>query len=238
MRRGERLALAVIAFWLLVALGADLIAPNPNAVALENMLESPSLQSPFGYDELGRPLGARIAHGARVSIIVSLAVVLVSAAIGISVGLLLGWCGSWIDSLGVRVIDIFLAFPGLLLALALAGLLGPGVENVVIALSAVGWVGFARLTRAQTMSLRSRDHVQVALALGTPLARVLLRHVLPLAVAPLLIEATFAIAAVIIAEAGLSFLGLGIQAPDPSWGSMIKSGTRYMLTAPHEGSGA
>jgi len=129
--------------------------------------------------------------------------------------------------------DIFLAFPGILLAIALAAVLGPGVENVLIALSIVSWVGFARLARAQTLSVKQRDHVLVAQALGTPVLQICLRHILPLILAPLIVEATFAIAAVIIAEAGLSFLGLGVQPPTPSWGAMIKDGTRYLLIAPH-----
>jgi peptide/nickel transport system permease protein len=128
---------------------------------------------------------------------------------------------------------VFLAFPGILLAIALAGVLGPGLGNVVLALAAVGWVGFARLTRAQVMSLRSRDHVLAARALAVSPAHILARHLLPLAAAPLIIEATFGVAAIIVAEAGLSFLGLGVQPPQASWGSMIRDGVAYMLVAPH-----
>lgn len=131
------------------------------------------------------------------------------------------------------VVDIFLAFPGILLAIALAGLLGPGLDNVVIALTTVGWVGYARLARAQVLSLKQREHVQAAEALGSNRWRIMRRHLLPLMAAPLIVEATFGVAAVIVAEAGLSFLGLGVQPPAASWGAMIRDGTRYLLVAPH-----
>jgi len=152
-------------------------------------------------------------------------------------GTLLGIAGAWIggiwDHLLVRVIDVFLAFPGILLAIALAGILGPGIENVVIALATVGWVGYARLARAQTLSLKHREHVIAAVALGAGTLRVIFRHLLPLVGAPLIVEGTFGVAGAIIAEAGLSFLGLGVQPPAPSWGTLIREGTRYMLVAPH-----
>jgi len=138
-----------------------------------------------------------------------------------------------LDHAVVRVIDVFLAFPGILLAIALAGILGPGIDNVVLALTTVGWVGFARLARAQTLSLKHREHVRAAVALGARGPRILVHHVLPLIAAPLIVEATFGVAAVIIGEAGLSFLGLGVQPPHASWGSIIQEGTRYMLVAPH-----
>ena len=159
--------------------------------------------------------------------------VLISLSVGTLIGTLSAWIGGYFDLIIVRIMDIFLAFPGLLLAIALSGLLGPGIENVVIALSIVGWVGFARLARAQTLSVKQREHVLAALALGARTPRILYYHILPLLIAPLIIEATFNIAGVVIAEAGLSFLGLGIQPPNASWGSMIRDGTQYMLVAPH-----
>ncbi|HIC99810.1 MAG TPA: ABC transporter permease, partial [Piscirickettsiaceae bacterium] len=144
-----------------------------------------------------------------------------------------GYVGGWLDRFVVRVIDVFLAFPGLLLAIGMAAVLGPGVENVIIALVVVGWVSYARLARAQTLSLRSREHVLAARALGAGHGRILLRHVLPLIMAPLGVEMSFGVAGAVISEAGLSFLGLGVQPPADSWGSMIREGTRYMLVAPH-----
>jgi len=143
------------------------------------------------------------------------------------------WFGGWWDKATVLVIDIFIAFPGILLAIALSGLMGPGIMNAVVALSVVGWVGFARLARAQTLTVKHREHVTAAQALGTDTVSIAIHHILPLIMAPLVIEATFAIAGTVIAEAGLSFLGLGVQAPDPSWGSMIRDGARFMLVAPH-----
>ncbi|MEX2481979.1 MAG: ABC transporter permease [Gammaproteobacteria bacterium] len=202
-------------------------------IDLDRILEPPSWKAPLGFDDLGRPLGARIAVGAQTAVLVAATVVMLSATLGTLLGMLAGWCGGWIELLIVRLIDVFMAVPGILLAIALAGILGPGLDNVVIALSAVGWVGFARLARAQTRSLRRRDHVLVAHALGTPVPRILRLHVLPLISGPLIVEATFALAAVIVAEAGLSFLGLGVQPPTPSWGGLIRDGTRYLLIAPH-----
>ncbi len=156
-----------------------------------------------------------------------------SALFGTLVGAAAGYFGGCWDRLLVLVVDVFMAFPGILLAIALAGLLGPGIGNLVIALSLVGWVGYARLARAQVLSVKRRDHVLAARALGTRPWVILRRHLLPLVSAPLLVEATFGIAAVVIAESGLSFLGLGVQAPQASWGSMIRDGVRYMLVAPH-----
>jgi peptide/nickel transport system permease protein len=148
-------------------------------------------------------------------------------------GIATAYRGGWWDKLAVQLVDTFLAFPGILLAIALAGLLGPGIDNVVIALTAVGWVGYARLSRAQVLSLKHREHVQAATCLGSSRWCIMRKHMLPLMAAPLIVEATFGVAAVVIAEAGLSFLGLGVQPPQASWGAMIRDGTRYMLVAPH-----
>ena len=158
---------------------------------------------------------------------------LISLVIGTAVGVLSAWWGGYADQLLMRITDIFLAFPGILLALALAGLLGPGILNVVIALSVVGWVGFARLARAQVLVVREREHLQAARALGSSQWRCIWQHVLPLIAAPLIVEATFTVSGLIIAEAGLSFLGLGVQPPASSWGSMLRDGARYLLIAPH-----
>ncbi|NNM01440.1 MAG: ABC transporter permease, partial [Gammaproteobacteria bacterium] len=227
------LALLVLLLWAALALGANLLPLAPDQIELSRILHGPSLAGPLGYDDLGRPLLDRLIVGARTSFLIALAVVTGAAVTGTLYGLVSGWLGGWVDTAMMRVVDVFLAFPGILLAIALAGLLGPGLDNLVLALVAVSWVGFARLARAQTLSVRQRDHVTAARALGTPVPGILLRHVLPLIAAPLLVEASFAIASVIIAEAGLSFLGLGVQPPQASWGVMIRDGTQYMLTAPH-----
>lgn len=219
--------------WCLAAVLGPLLPLSPDAVDLPHILDPPGQGALLGHDDLGRPVWDRLVVGARTSFFVAGAVILVSLTAGSLLGTVSAWLGGWWDHLLSRIIDIFMAFPGILLAIALAGVLGPGIENVVMALAAVGWVGFARLSRAQTLSLKHREHVQAAQALGTRTPRIVLRHLLPLLAAPLIVEATFGVAAVVIAEAGLSFLGLGVQPPAASWGSMIRDGTRYLLVAPH-----
>lgn len=224
---------ALMVTWAVLAVAGPLLPLEPDRVDLPHILASPGPDAWLGYDALGRPVWDRLVAGARVSFFVAVTVVALSFTVGVLVGTLSAWVGGFWDHVIVRVVDIFLAFPGILLAIALAGVLGPGIENVVIALAAVGWVGYARLARAQTLSLRDREHIQAALALGTRTPRIILWHLVPLLAAPLIVEATFGVAATVIAEAGLSFLGLGVQPPEASWGNIIRDGTRYMLVAPH-----
>ena len=230
---GQRLPLLILLLWALAALLAGMDALEPDRIQLELILAPPWEAGGLGYDDLGRPLLDRVIAGARTSFWVALWVVSLSAVAGTLIGSVSGYLGGWTDRMIVHVIDIFLAFPGILLAIALAGILGPGIGNVVIALSLVGWVGFARLARAQVLSLKQREHVVAAIALGSRRRRIILRHLIPLLSAPLIVEATFGVASIVIAEAGLSFLGLGVQPPAASWGSMIRDGTRYLLVAPH-----
>ncbi len=230
---GLRLALAILLIWGLMALFGPLLPLSPNQVELSQILMQPSSDALLGYDDLGRPLLDRLIIGARISFTVAFGVVFIAGSFGVAVGLFAGYFGGLFDLITLRVIDIFLAFPGILLAIALAGIMGPGIDNLIIALSLVGWVGYARLARAQVLSLKQRDHVTAAIALGTSELKIITRHLLPLIAAPLIIEATFGIAGMVIAEAGLSFLGLGVQPPAASWGSMIRDGARYMLVAPH-----
>ncbi len=217
----------------MAAIFGPLLPLNPNQIDLPNILSAPSAQHVLGNDELGRPVLDRLIMGAQTSFLVALWVVVISASFGTMLGAFAAYSGGVTDQIVVRIIDIFLAFPGILLAIALAGVMGPGIDNVIIALSIVGWVGYARLARAQVLSLKHRDHIQAAIALGQGTVPIIRKHLLPLITAPLIIEATFGIAGVVIAEAGLSFLGLGVQPPAPSWGSMIRDGARYMLVAPH-----
>jgi peptide/nickel transport system permease protein len=175
----------------------------------------------------------RLLAGASVSLLVALSAVLLSALIGVVVGLVSGYFGGLIDRVISRLIEVFLAFPGMLLAIAMAAMIGPGIDNVVIALTVMGWVGYARLVRVQVLALRQRDHVLAARALGRSDQAVMRKHLLPLVLAPVWVEASFGLAGAVIAEAGLSFLGLGIQPPDASWGGMIRDGVRYLLVAPH-----
>jgi peptide/nickel transport system permease protein len=223
----------VLGLWGLLAISVWVLPLTPNLIHLEHILTPPEQGAWLGYDDLGRDIGERLLVGARTSFLVAVWVVSLSALLGTVVGTVSAYRGGWWDRVIVQVIDIFLAFPGILLAIALAGLLGPGIDNVVIALAVVGWVGYARLSRAQVLSLKHREHVMAAESLGSGRVRIMIRHLLPLMAAPLIIEATFGVAAVVIAEAGLSFLGLGVQPPGASWGAMIRDGTRYMLVAPH-----
>jgi peptide/nickel transport system permease protein len=168
-----------------------------------------------------------------VSLLVALSVTAVTMTVGVLIGLLAGFYGGRVDQVLMQVTDVFLAFPGILLAIAFAAVLGPGLLNLMIALSLTGWVSYARLTRGQTLSLRDRQHVLAALSLGASVPRLIGKHILPLLTSLLVVEATYSLASVMIAEASLSFLGLGIQAPNASWGAMLRDGVRYMLVAPH-----
>ena len=233
MKTYYSLPLLILSVWIILAIFAPVLPLYPDQIFLDKILLAPNWQQWLGYDDLGRSISARLIMGARTSLSVAIVVVLISFLFGTFIGIIAAWFGSFWDKCLVMVIDLFMAFPGILLAIALAGLLGPGLMNAVIALSIVSWVGFARLARVQTLAIKDRDHINAAHALGTTDLIISTKHILPLIMAPLVIEATFAFAGVIIAEAGLSFLGLGVQPPAASWGSMIKDGTRYMLIAPH-----
>jgi peptide/nickel transport system permease protein len=225
--------LVILMFWVAAALLSPLSGLASDEIHLEKILAGSDGAAWLGHDDLGRDILARLLAGARVSLAVATAVTLVTFTLGTILGLVAGYYGGWLDRILMHVTDVFLAFPGILLAIAFAAVLGPGVGNLILALCLTSWVGYARLTRAQALSLRSRQHVLAAQALGASAPRILLRHMLPLLAAPLLVEATFSIASLIIAEASLSFLGLGIQPPHASWGSMLRDGTRYLLVAPH-----
>ena len=233
MKAYYSLPLFILSAWIILAVLAPVLPLQPDNIYLDKILLTPNWQQWLGYDDLGRSISARLIMGARTSLTVAIIVVSISFLLGTALGLLGAWLGGVWDKCLIMVIDLFIAFPGILLAIALAGLLGPGLMNAVIALSIVSWVGFARLARVQTLTIKNRDHINAAQALGTTDLIITIKHILPLIMAPLIIEATFAFAGIIIAEAGLSFLGLGVQPPAASWGSMIKDGTRYMLIAPH-----
>jgi len=217
---------------LLVLLAALLLNVDGHAVDLDAILAGVSGAHPLGTDALGRDLLARLAEGLTLSLSVGVIVVLLGSVIGISIGVTAAWMGGWVDAVLMRVADIVLSFPGILLAIALAAMLGPGVENLVMALVAVGWVGFARLSRAQVLALKHAPYVEASLAGGSSVGYIATRHLLPNISAPLLVEASFGLAAVIIGEAGLSFLGVGVQPPAASLGTMIKEGTSLMLVEP------
>ena len=200
---------------------------------LAERLAGPTPSHWLGQDGLGRDQLARVAVGARISFGVAAAVVLASVMIGVTVGSVAAFAGGWTDLAIARAIDVVLAFPGLLLAIALAAVRGPGIANVVFALSALGWTGYARLTRSEVARLRRLPFVEAAEALGASPLAIAVRHVLPMAAPALLVQATFGFSAAILAEASLSFLGLGVPPPTPSWGAMLDEGRQFLLVAPH-----
>jgi peptide/nickel transport system permease protein len=229
-----RVGLVIVLVAVLAALVGPALSPyNPAAQELARRLEPPTLSHPFGLDELGRDILARLLAGARISLLVGLAVVSVSSVVGMLVGSIAGYFGGRVDDVISRVVDILMAFPGILLAIALVAVLGPSLTNVVLALSVIGWVGYARLVRGQALRARELDFVHAARALGAGSPRVVLRHVLPTAFPAVVVQATLGMAGAIIAEASLSFLGLGVQPPTPSWGTMLDAGRAHLFDAPH-----
>ena len=223
----------VLALWVLAAIVASLVDFQPNQIHLDLILAKPSFGHLLGFDDLGREILPRLLAGAQVSLLVVALDTIITASVGIMLGMVSGYYGGWVDRTLMQITDVFLAFPGILLAIAFAAVLGAGLSNLILALCITSWVGYARLTRAQVLSLRQRQHVMAAESLGASTLRIMLKHMLPLLAAPLLVEATYSMAGLVIAEASLSFLGLGIQAPNASWGAMLRDGVRYMLIAPH-----
>lgn len=228
-----KIPLLVLSVWGLLAFISPELGLSPNDIHLEKILAHADPHAWLGYDDLGRDILARILDGTKVSLMVALTVSVITLSIGTALGLLSGYFGGWIDRRLMQVTDVFLAFPGMLLAIAFAAVLGAGLDHLIMALCMTSWVGYARLTRAQALSLRGRQHVLAAQSMGVGTVRILRVHILPLLAAPLIVEATYSIASLVIAEASLSFLGLGVQAPQASWGGMLRDGVRYMLVAPH-----
>jgi peptide/nickel transport system permease protein len=230
----RRVGIAIVLVTAFAAIAGPWLVPyDPATQALPLRLSGPSWQHPLGLDELGRDILARLCLGARISLLVGLSVVAISAVTGITLGAIAGYLGGKVDDILGRVMDILLAFPGILLAIALVAVLGPSLTNVVLALVTTGWVGYARLVRGQVLRLREFDYVQAARAAGAPVARILARHIVPATLSSVTVQATLGMAAVILAEASLSFLGLGVQPPTPSWGTMIDAGRAHLLDAPH-----
>jgi peptide/nickel transport system permease protein len=229
-----RVGFVIVSIAVLAALFGPVLTPYDAAAQdLARRLEAPSLAHPFGLDELGRDILARILSGAQISLLVGLAVVSVSSVLGMLVGSVAGYFGGRVDDVISRIIDVLMAFPGILLAIALVAVLGPSLTNVVIALSVIGWVGYARLVRGQALRAREFDFVQAARALGAGSRRIVIRHILPTALPAVVVQATLGMAGAIIAEAALSFLGLGVQPPTPSWGTMLDAGRSHLFDAPH-----
>lgn len=236
--RHQPLALAgvlLLSVFLLAGIAAPWIAPyNPAAIDLVHRLESPSVAHLAGTDELGRDTLSRLLWGARLSLAVSVTVVSISLALGMVIGGLAGYLGGWVDSaLTTFAMNTFMALPGILLAIAFAAFLGPGFTNLVLALAIGGWAGYARLVRAQVMAVRDREYVDAARALGASGLRIFFRHIVPNIIQPILVQGAIGMAGVILAEATLSFLGLGIPAPAPSWGAMLNDARLHLFDSPH-----
>ncbi|MFH1479861.1 MAG: ABC transporter permease [Pseudomonadota bacterium] len=228
-----KIGAGTILFLMLIALTSPIIAPHdPEKIDLEQELSGATMSHPLGQDKLGRDILSRILYGARISIMVGFAVVGISLAVGVSVGSIAGYVGGTLDTLIMSLIDILLAFPGILLAIAITGILGPSLNHVILSLCIMGWVGYARIVRAQILSIREREYILAAKALGLSPCRIIFRHILPNTLSPVIVEATFGIAGAILAESSLSFLGLGPQ-DVPTWGGMLNEGVDFLLFAPH-----
>ncbi len=230
-----RVGLAVVGFVVLVAIGAPIFSPyDPTTDSnLAEARQGPSWQHPFGTDRLGRDMMRRIAHGARISIAVGLAVVAGSSIVGVTLGMLSGYLGGSVDSVIMRVMDVLLAFPGILLAIAIVAVRGPGLLNTMLAVAVVGIPGYARVMRSMVLSLREREFVVAARMVGTRDRRIMLRHIFPNSLSPLIVQATLGIGGAILFAAALGFLGLGAQPPLPEWGAMISDGIPFLRTDPH-----
>jgi peptide/nickel transport system permease protein len=230
-----RWGLALTLFLVIIALAAPWIAPaDPTAQNLPARLASPSPGHWMGTDELGRDILSRIIYGARVSMIVSVSVVLGAGIVGLAIGALAGYFGGWLDRfVNIVLINAFLSFPGILLAIAFAAFLGPGLGKVILALVITGWAGYARLARAQILQAREMEYVLAARSIGASDARILVRHLLPNILQPILVQGTIAMAGAILAESTLSFLGVGVLAPMPSWGAMLNDARGHLFDAPH-----
>ena len=230
-----RIGFAIVCLLVLLALLAPWISPaKPAAQNLAVRLQGPSFSHWMGTDELGRDILTRILYGARVSLFVSICVVLGCGSIGLTLGMLAGYSGGVFDRIvNLLLINAFLSFPGVLLAIAFAAFFGPGIGKVILALIITGWAGYARLARAQVLKTKELEFVLAARSLGASPLRIMIRHLLPNMIQPVLVQATIGMAGAILAEATLSFLGLGVLAPIPSWGAMLNDARNHLFDAPH-----
>ena len=232
-RKGAMVALFVVVFLIAIAVLAPLVAPyNPTLTSFTQVRKPPTWEHWFGTDEVGRDVLSRVIWGARASLSAGLVSVGIAVGAGVPLGLLAGYAGGWVDTILSRIVDAMLAIPFLILAITLSAFLGPSLSNAMIAIGVTATPVFIRLTRGQTLGAKVEDYVEAARAVGNPHWRIALRHLLPNIVPPLLVQASLAIAGAIIAEAALSFLGLGQQPPAPSWGSMLNSAQRFLAQAP------
>jgi peptide/nickel transport system permease protein len=223
--------LGIIIVLLVVAAFADVLAPYPFDIGdlRGSSLKPPSWEHWMGTDDQGRDILSRIIYGSRLTLYVVVLVAILAAPIGLLVGTVAGYSGGWVDTILMRITDIFLAFPKLILALAFVAALGPGIENAVIAIAITSWPPYARIARAETMTVRKSDYIAAVRLMGASPARIVIRHIMPLCISSLIVRVTLDMAGIIITAAGLGFLGLGAQPPSPEWGAMIASGRRFLL---------
>ena len=230
MKRGARIAAGALIALAVGAVLASLIAPYAfDAVDLANRRAAPSLAHWFGTDELGRDIYSRTLYGSRVTLTIVALVSVLVAPIGLAVGTLAGYLGGWVDIVLMRITDVFLAFPRLVLALAFAAALGPGIENAVIAISLTAWPPYARIARAETITIARSDFIQAVVLQGASTWRILLRHIVPLCLSSVIVRLTLDMAGIILTAAGLGFLGLGAQPPTAEWGAMVSAGRDVIL---------
>jgi peptide/nickel transport system permease protein len=230
-----KIGLVILVILFAAAIFAPQLAPEGiTAQQLSARLQGPSAAHLFGRDQFGRDVLSRVLFGARISLRVGVTVVLISSVVGTIIGAIAGYYGGWVDRLvSTFLFNTFLAFPGILLAIGMVAFLGPNLSNVILALSIIGWVGYARLIRGQVLKVKENDFITAAQAIGASDMRILFRQILPNAIQPLIVQATLGMAGAVLAEAGLSFLGLGVQEPTPSWGKMLDAGRGYLTLAPH-----
>jgi peptide/nickel transport system permease protein len=241
MNRLGKIGIFIITIFFLVAIFAPFIAPyDPviqnqfaGTISTQDRLK-PTRIHPLGLDDLGRDVLSRVIYGAQISMQVGILVVSISALTGMIIGALSGYYGGWIDRFcSGFLFNVFLSFPSILLAIAMVAFLGPSIRNLILALCVIGWVGYARLMRGQVLKVREYDFVTAARAVGASDVRIIFRHILPNAIQPLIVQASLGMAGAVLAEASLSFLGLGVQPPQPSWGVMLNDARSYLRVAPH-----
>ncbi len=230
-----RIGLVLIALTLLIGVVTPLVDPyNPRTDSnLAEARNEPSFEHPFGTDRLGRDVFRRIMHGARISLLIGFVVVFVSGSIGITLGLMAGYFGGWVDTIIMRLMDILLAFPAILLAIAIVAVRGPGLGNTMLAVAVVGIPGYARVIRSMVLSLRERDYVSAAHMVGVSNTRIMFTHILPNSLTPIIVQMTLGVGGAIVFSAALGFLGLGVQPPTPEWGAMIADGLPFLRQAPY-----
>lgn len=226
------IGMCIIAVFVMVALfGPMVVSRDPNVPALSARLKPPSPEHPFGTDQLGRDILSRVVHGASISLQVGGLVLFVAVSIGVTLGALAGFLGGWVDEAIMRVTDIFLSFPSVVLAMAVSAVLGRGIYNAMLAVGLVWWPWYARLIRSQILSLRETDFVKAATSLGLSRFRILWHHILPNTMSTVIVQASLDVGYAILATAGLSFIGLGAQPPTAEWGAMVSEGRQYLTTS-------